>query len=591
MISNLSAAIFVVELVCIALYAIWSFRTRRLHLLNRLLLWIGGTYAVWVLPILAMKFFNPNDLNTLFYLDALSYASQFPPALYLCFAVVYVGGYTKLPRWCRLLFIMPVLTWIVAFTNPIHHLLYKVFSIIRSEIVFGPYLFISGTFSYACLITGTFLIVWFAMKNRSRLYRMHSLLYLAGGLIPLTVSALATFSGWNAPITATPLSFGATILFIGIAIYQLHLTDIQPVATQRVLNWISDCYLILSEKGLVVGFNKPFEEVFASRYGITENHFIKEYANEEDAAKKTAIYNMITAVESCREASSTISYEQALTVSASDGAVRKNYYLIDVTPLVIEKNTSGFVVIFKDITLLKKSMQQLQDSRARLMEQERFAFLGQMMGGLAHNLKTPIMSVAGCISAADSLIDECLDSLDDPQVTPDDYREIYAEIRDWFEKARDSTSYMSDIITAIKGQANSVGSYQDNTFTVDELVKRTTLLMRHELSSGGCTLHVKLEPVLGELRLHGDANNLIQVLNNLLSNAIYAQKQTGGGVITLEISREENNLVIRVRDTGQGVSPKIRDRLFREMVTSKLWAAAWVCTFPTRWSEANSTAA
>jgi signal transduction histidine kinase len=227
------------------------------------------------------------------------------------------------------------------------------------------------------------------------------------------------------------------------------------------------------------------------------------------------------------------------------------------------------VVIFKDITLLKKSMQQLQDSRARLMEQERFAFLGQMMGGLAHNLKTPIMSIAGCIFAADSLIDECLDSLDDPQVTQDDYREIYGEIRDWFDKTRESAAYMSDIITAIKGQAASVGSYQDSTFTVDELVKRTTLLMRHELSSGGCTLHVKYGPTLGDLRLHGDINNLIQVLNNLLSNAIYSQKQSGGGDITLEIVTEDGNLVIRVRDTGPGVPPNVRDRLFLEMVTSK----------------------
>jgi hypothetical protein len=43
MVSNLSAAIFIIELVCIALYTIWSFRTKRLHLLNRLLLWIGAT--------------------------------------------------------------------------------------------------------------------------------------------------------------------------------------------------------------------------------------------------------------------------------------------------------------------------------------------------------------------------------------------------------------------------------------------------------------------------------------------------------------------------------------------------------------------
>jgi signal transduction histidine kinase len=393
-------------------------------------------------------------------------------------------------------------------------------------------------------------------------------MFLIGGLVPLIVSVIATFSKADLPITATPLSFGVTILFNGIAISQLHLLDIQPIATQRILNWITDCYLILSDKGLVIGYNKPFEEVFAAPYGITENRYLSDFAKEEDVANRTPIYNMISAVDSSREMRSVISYEQALTVTAN-GTARKNYYIIDVTPLVIENNLSGVVVIFKDITQLKKSMQQLQDSRERMMEQERFAFLGQMMGGLAHNLKTPIMSIAGCISAAESLIDECLDSLEDPAVNSDDYREIYGEIRDWFGKVQESTAYMSDIITAIKGQANSGSAYQDAGFKVDELIKRTALLMRHELSSGGCTLDVKINPQLGDLAFRGDINNLIQVLNNLLSNAIYSQKQVGGGVITLEIDKDEANLIIRVRDRGTGVSKKIRDRLFKEMVTSK----------------------
>lgn len=97
---------------------------------------------------------------------------------------------------------------------------------------------------------------------------------------------------------------------------------------------------------------------------------------------------------------------------------KKNYYITDVTPLIIHEKLSGFVVIYKDITQLKKSMQQLQDSQTRMMEQERMAFLGQMMGGLAHNLKTPIMSISGCVSAAEDLVEECSGSLGDAEVTP-----------------------------------------------------------------------------------------------------------------------------------------------------------------------------
>jgi signal transduction histidine kinase len=92
--------------------------------------------------------------------------------------------------------------------------------------------------------------------------------------------------------------------------------------------------------------------------------------------------------------------------------------------------------------------------------------------------------------------------------------------------------------------------------------------MRHELLSSGCQLVCESE-IKDDIILHGDVNNLIQVLNNLISNAVYAQRQKGGGKIVLGVDKDEENLRIFVRDTGPGVDPRVRDRLFKEMTTSK----------------------
>lgn len=568
MVSNLSAVIFVVCLIAIALFCIWSVKTGRMQLIHKLYLMISLSFALWSVAMLGIKFTDLADKPVLFLFDAMTYVGgAFAPVFTLCIALVFAKGYEKMPKWSWALFIMPVLTTVVVWTNPWHHLMYRVFSVIKSEIVFGPYMYVAGLSSYVYLTVSIVLMISFAVKNGSGLYRKQCLLFCLGGLCPLIVSMIATFSPVNMPITATPLSFIPTIVFNGIAIYQLHLLDIRPIALQHILDWIPDCYLILSDKGLVLSFNKPFETVFASTYGIKENRYLSDCAKEEDVSGKTAIYNMITAVDACRESGSGISYEQAVTLQR-DGAVQKNYYVTDVSPLDIKEKRSGYVVIFKDITPLKKSMQKLQDSQTRMMEHERFAFLGQMMGGLAHNLKTPIMSISGCISAADTLVQECLDSLGDPQVEPDDYREIYGEIRGWFDKVRESSAYMSDIITAIKGQANSVSAFDDADFTLEELIKRTNLLMRHELMSSGCTLAYELD-TSRDIHLHGDINNLIQVMNNLISNAIYAQKHSGGGTITIGADERGGMLRIFVKDTGPGVDEKVRGRLFKEMITSK----------------------
>lgn len=88
--------------------------------------------------------------------------------------------------------------------------------------------------------------------------------------------------------------------------------------------------------------------------------------------------------------------------------------MVEVTPLIMNKVIVGFSVIYKDVTKLKESMQKLQNSQKRMMERERLASLGQMVGGIAHNLKTPIMSIAGALNAMDDLVDECQRSFGDP---------------------------------------------------------------------------------------------------------------------------------------------------------------------------------
>lgn len=568
MISDFSASVFGLSLIVVALFSVWSlYNHKQQYLLHRLYLFLVLNYAIWAVIMILMWLLPPDRTALLQLLDSFSYVGLFTSPLYLLITYTFTTSAKKLPKYAFVLFIIPSVSILICLTNEWHHLQYQVFSIIRSEVVFGPYIAVTGIHSYLCLLTSVFMLLNFMRHNRSKLYTGQCTMLILGGLCPFVVSVIATFSGLNLSIAATPLSFAFLVFFNGIAIYRLNLLDIAPVATRHVMDWISDCYLVLSNNGLVISYNKPFADIFASRYGITENRYLKDCVNDDDVSKKSAIYNMITAIDACREAQTTISYEQAAVINRN-GTVSKNYYITDVSQLLINEKPAGFVVIFKDITQLKKSMQQLQESQNHMMEQERFAFLGQMMGGLAHNLKTPIMSISGCIASADALVDECLSSLDDPVVTSDDYREIYSEMRDWFQKILDSTAYMSDIITAIKGHTASVTAYNNDFFTVDEVIQRTSVLMRHELLSGNCTLVSEFK-CPETTTLHGDINNLVQVLGNLISNAIYAQKQVGGGCITIGVELEDSSLKLYVKDTGPGISPTVRSRLFREMTTSK----------------------
>jgi len=570
LISNSALAICMILVVACALFILWSYtRERKQELVKKLYRLLHMVFLAWPLALICMRFTAADNVRMLAVWDSCTYLGVcFAPVFMLMIAIVLSQNLEKLPRWCYLLLIMPVVTNLVVWTNPIHHLQYQVFSTVRSEIVFGPYIYVSGAYSYLTQLAAIILLLRSGIKNASGLYWKQVIVLILGSVVPLAVNCYATFFGSDVSIAATPASFLVTLVCHFVAIYRLHLLDIVPMATQHILDWISDGYMVLNSQGLVINSNRPFRQIIGNQYHIEENRLLSASLNEAEGESRTALYNLLSALENSGKTHSPVAYEQSVSVLKDDASVQKYYFMADITPLESNGHLEGFVVIFKDITQIRKSMQQVQESRARMMEQERLVLLGQMVGGLAHNLKTPIMSIAGCSSSIETLLVEGDSSLGDPEVTDEDYREIHDEIRGWLEKIRTSCSYMSDIINAVKGQAANANTTVRQDFTLDELLKRTRLLMRHELQSAGCTLVQESGEDLW-LILHGDLNSMVQVLNNLVSNAIDASGDTENRVIGIGAELDDEKLSLYVRDHGTGIPPHVMAKLFQEMTTTK----------------------
>ena len=77
---------------------------------------------------------------------------------------------------------------------------------------------------------------------------------------------------------------------------------------------------------------------------------------------------------------------------------------------------------------------------------------------------------------------EYSDSIGDRSVNEQDHMEIAGEMLTWLDKMKPYCAYMSDVISAVKGQAVQM-AYGMVMFTVDEAVKRVELLLKHELKS------------------------------------------------------------------------------------------------------------
>ncbi len=241
----------------------------------------------------------------------------------------------------------------------------------------------------------------------------------------------------------------------------------------------------------------------------------------------------------------------------------------DNLPVTSNDEIGELTIQFNKIQdLTKQHVKQIQSNQDMLMEKERLASLGQMIGGISHNLKTPIMSISGAAEGLSDLIKEYDASIGDPEVTNEDHHAIASDMKEWITKIHSYTAYMSDIITAVKGQAVALSENQNDEFTIDELLKRVSILMKHEISNASLTLNVNTL-LSGSISLHGDVNSLVQVINNLITNAIQAYNGEKGQTIDLITKQENNNVVFSVVDHGCGIPAEVQEKLFKSMITTK----------------------
>ncbi len=457
-----------------------------------------------------------------------------------------------------LLCIVPIVTLCILWTNDYHHLFFKHYSTNMSEIITGPMHTINAIYSYTLLFLGVFFLLRYSIKNQG-LFSKQSILILLGIIIPVVLNFLGTFKIIPMTVYVTPISFSLSMMFFTFAILKFQFLGTTPIALQRIVDRISDSYLVLNDNGTITDFNKTFLTTF--KYNDSEVRGKNLIATIKSENFDVDIEQLEKALKNTRNSTKTISFEKHMKKIGKT-------FTVEINTIYSNDSFLGTLILFKDITQHIEDMQKIKDTQESLMESERLSSLGQLIGGIAHNLKTPIMSIAGAAEGLSDLIKEYDSSIDDPEVNSQDHHDIAKDMSEWITKIRGYTEYMSDVITAVKGQAVTLSNEDDISFTIGELLKRVDILMKHELKNALVYLNISMK-TNEDILIHGDVNNLVQVINNMISNAIQSYAGKPEQNIDLIVERKGNDLTISIKDYGCGIPKKVKDKLFKEMITTK----------------------
>jgi PAS domain S-box-containing protein len=213
------------------------------------------------------------------------------------------------------------------------------------------------------------------------------------------------------------------------------------------------------------------------------------------------------------------------------------------SPLSDEKgNIEGVVLSGQDVTNLKRLEEQL-------IQAEKLAAMGQMLAGVAHELNNPLTAILGVTE----LLRE-RGGTDEPTK-----RQLELTHR----QARRAARIVQNLL-----EFSRPASPQKKPLEVQTLLDRTLQLHEHSLRRNN--IQIDFNAPAGLPGVIGDANQLIQVLLNLVTNAEQAIREVReSGRIQIRAARIGNQVTITVQDDGVGIRPEAFPRIFDPFYTTK----------------------
>lgn len=206
-----------------------------------------------------------------------------------------------------------------------------------------------------------------------------------------------------------------------------------------------------------------------------------------------------------------------------------------------ENKVNGVIVSVRDITVEKKLEQQI-------IQSERFAAMGQLVGGFAHELNNPLTSILG----ASELLQET--------ETSETARKQLALLQ---QQARRATEIVQNLMYFSRPPAAGKSS-----INLSELVQRTLHLHAYSLRKNNIT--VDFLPETNLPNVNGDPHQLMQVFLNLVMNSEQAIREVRDrGTLRIRLGKNDGSVLATFQDDGPGIPSEILPKIFDPFYTTK----------------------
>ena len=233
----------------------------------------------------------------------------------------------------------------------------------------------------------------------------------------------------------------------------------------------------------------------------------------------------------------------------------------------------------KSNTVLEKTLSELKSTQSQLIQSEKMASLGELTAGIAHEIQNPLNFVNNFSEVSNELIDEMNEELDKGEI--EEAKAIANEIKQNLEKINHHGKRADAIVKGML-QHSRTSSGQKELTDINALCDEYLRLSYHGLRAKDKSFNAKFETDFDRSlpKINVVPQEIGRVILNLINNAFYAASQPSEGgllgpdsskipTVWVSTKKDGTNILISVRDNGNGIPEKIKGKIFQPFFTTK----------------------
>jgi two-component system, NtrC family, sensor kinase len=224
----------------------------------------------------------------------------------------------------------------------------------------------------------------------------------------------------------------------------------------------------------------------------------------------------------------------------------------------------------------EKALTELTITQAQLIQKEKLASLGELTAGIAHEIQNPLNFVNNFADVSVELVDELTDELG--RGDSDGAKAVADDLRLNLQRIAHNGQRASNIVKGMLEHTRTESSDRQPAnlnALVTEYLRRAYESYRVKYPAFSCHIETDLAPSLPLANVA--AQDISRVLLNLFNNAFYAVQERASTTdtpayvpaVSVQTGQTNEQITIRVADTGTGMAEGVRAKIFQPFFTTK----------------------